>query len=100
MTYAEIVFSLGEVNNRTLRARESLRAWRRTQSPRVSQCGLGAILGKTGALIGMFENGRATLTLVDCVQLHTLTGIPLEHFLPDEKIRQIATAARLLGFAA
>lgn len=100
LTNAEINFILGGMNSDPLRARESLRAWRRNQSPRMSQRALGAKLGKTGALVGMFENGRSTLTLGDCVRLQLITGIPLEHFLLPGKIRQIAEAARLLGLVA
>lgn len=83
-----------------LRARDALRAWRRNQTPRVSLDELGETIGKTGSLIGMFEGGRTTLILGDCVALHRITGIPLCDFLPHQQRRLITQAAELLDSVA
>ena len=83
-----------------LRARDALREWRGNQTPRMSLEKLGGAIGKTGALVGMFENSRATLVLGDCVALHRITGIPLRDFLPPEKADEILDSASLMEPAA
>ena len=79
-----------------IRARKSLRVWRGQQEPPLTQDECGAILGKTGALIRMFETGKATLVDEDCVRLSLKTGINLHDFLTRKRIRHIQEAARLL----
>lgn len=78
-------------------ARKLLRDWRERQTPRISQRECGEMLGKTGALVRMFERGKAPLTDRACVTLSLRTGIPLSSFLTREHIRHIVQAARLLS---
>jgi transcriptional regulator with XRE-family HTH domain len=78
------------------RARRLLRQWRKSHTPRVTQAECGSYIGKSGALIRMFETGRAELTYEDCIELSILTGIPLSSFLSRRKAGSILRAARML----
>ena len=86
--------------SRHIRARKALREWRRNQIPRMTQNDLGLMIGKTGALVGMFERGAATLVPVCCLKLHQITGIPLEDFMPRERLAEALEIARHSGRAA
>ena len=80
-----------------IRARKELRAWREDQDPKVTQDECGKVIGKTGALIRMFETGKVELIDEDCVKLSRWTSIPLASFLTRDRVRHIIEASRLLG---
>ena len=82
------------MSSRPIKARKALREWRRSQTPRMTQSQLGGLIGKTGALVGMFERGEATLVPRDCLELRRITGIPLNDFMPRDRLDEARNIAR------
>lgn len=71
----------------------ALRAWRKRQSPKLTQAELGRKVGISGSYIRHYEIGSKDLPVPVKIRLATLTGIPLETLLtPEQKAIALATA--------
>ena len=77
--------------------RRLLKRWREAQDPKVSQAELARRIGCDGSTLRHFELGRSELSLAMAIAVAGETGLPLSTLLPPDLVREIRTAALLLG---